>query len=595
MSDSFMKHNHNGKKSSTVRMWQICVLKAGSLMQVSMIEVTNILILTNLNSFIQRTESPHSSCLLPAWSYQIQVISRIDDKMEVDLSHKRKYTSQSTPEAPHRLDDASIANLFQDCLNLFEDLVVKLQLEPVRDEGGSYGIWKDELGRFKIWATNIGAHQIGSSSLDFRLRDASHIRDEVLILIEDLQRTLQDVEDVLNDPTPSEDDVAPGPARTNGAPETELQQLHRSTVGIIRCLLQLTMVIRNPAQHSLLTDTQSPDIAAFEPFDVDHVRNKYPAASEILVHRLGLALTRRRKLLRYRERHHAKLSRVIELDKSLEAGENTSVLSGTLATDFQDFNAAHDPDSSTSQASGTSFASSLWTPGSTTIPEPPDNAIGGQPFQCPYCYYIITIENTREWRKHIFTDILPYVCTEIDCATPHRAYRSKRDWVNHQTRVHSKQHETQYHVSQIEPISSSFSLGSDFECPLCSNKFDLEKAWEDHVAQHLQELALFVLPRADDDSKSDDSVEEYGRHKIRSDRSDGENDQAKVSRDIQEISLKEYLINPREEMISPAVIQVKIKRYLGPEAHARPSMFKVGASCYLQSEKYIDITNFRVG
>ena len=172
-----------------------------------------------------------------------------------------------------------------------------MQFEPVRDEGGSYGIWNDELGRFKIWATNIGAHQRGQSSLDFRLRDASHIRDEVLTLIEDLQRTLQDVDDVLNDPTPSEDDVAPGPARADGAHETELQQLHRSTMAVIRCLLQLTMVVRNPAQHSLLTEKQPPDVAAFEPFDVDHVRNKYPAANEILAHRLGLALTRRRKLL----------------------------------------------------------------------------------------------------------------------------------------------------------------------------------------------------------------------------------------------------------------------------------------------------------
>ncbi|KAG7005773.1 hypothetical protein G7Y79_00018g045800 [Physcia stellaris] len=500
--------------------------------------------------------------------------------MEVALSHKRKYTSQSTSEAPDRPHDASIANSFRECLNVFEDLVVKLQLEPVRSGGGSYDIWKDELGRFKIWATNIGAHQIGPSSLDFRLRDASHIRDEVLTLIEDLQRTLQDVEDVLNDPTPSEDDVAPGPARTDGAPETELQQLHRSTVAIIRCLLQLTMVIRNPAQHSLLTETQPPDIAAFKPFDVDHVRNKYPAASEILVHRLGLALTRRRKLLRYRERHHAKLSRGIELGRSSETGENASLLSSTLATNFQDFNAAHDPDSSTSQASGTSFASSLWTPGSTTIPEPPDNAIGGQPFQCPYCYYIITIENTREWRKHIFTDILPYVCTEIDCATPHRAYRSKRDWVNHQTRVHSKQQETHYLVSQRESISPSCSVGSGFECPLCRNKFGLEKAWEDHVAQHLQELALFVLPRADDDCKSDDSADEYDGRSIQNAPSEIEDDQANVTSDIPEDLHGETFINGKG--IHKDVIEAEIPWYLGPEVHSRPVNYKVALSCYRQ-------------
>jgi hypothetical protein len=34
--------------------------------------------------------------------------------------------------------------------------------------------WEDELGRLRVWAANIGAHQSGQSSLDYRLRDASH-------------------------------------------------------------------------------------------------------------------------------------------------------------------------------------------------------------------------------------------------------------------------------------------------------------------------------------------------------------------------------------------------------------------------------------
>lgn len=51
---------------------------------------------------------------------------------------------------------------------------------------------RDELGRFRIWSGNIGAHKLGSSSLNHRLRDASHIRQRVLSLLEDLSETLQD-------------------------------------------------------------------------------------------------------------------------------------------------------------------------------------------------------------------------------------------------------------------------------------------------------------------------------------------------------------------------------------------------------------------
>lgn len=50
----------------------------------------------------------------------------------------------------------------------------------------------DEFARFKLWAGNIGAHRTGRSSLDWRLRDASHLRDLVVNLLTDLKNALQD-------------------------------------------------------------------------------------------------------------------------------------------------------------------------------------------------------------------------------------------------------------------------------------------------------------------------------------------------------------------------------------------------------------------
>lgn len=47
-----------------------------------------------------------------------------------------------------------------------------------------------ELGRFKIWCGNLGAVQTGTSSLDFRLRDSTVMRTNVLKLLDRLQRTL---------------------------------------------------------------------------------------------------------------------------------------------------------------------------------------------------------------------------------------------------------------------------------------------------------------------------------------------------------------------------------------------------------------------
>ena len=45
----------------------------------------------------------------------------------------------------------------------------------------------DYIGRFKIWAANVGAHQFARrSSLDYRLRDATPIKERVIQLLHNL-------------------------------------------------------------------------------------------------------------------------------------------------------------------------------------------------------------------------------------------------------------------------------------------------------------------------------------------------------------------------------------------------------------------------
>ncbi|KAI8946300.1 hypothetical protein F4801DRAFT_565095 [Xylaria longipes] len=50
----------------------------------------------------------------------------------------------------------------------------------------------DEFARFNLWTGNTGAHHRGRSCLDWRLRDASHLRDPVVNLLTDLKSTLHD-------------------------------------------------------------------------------------------------------------------------------------------------------------------------------------------------------------------------------------------------------------------------------------------------------------------------------------------------------------------------------------------------------------------
>jgi hypothetical protein len=73
-----------------------------------------------------------------------------------------------------------ISSKTRECLKLFAQVA-----ESTKELGLS-----TERNRFDKWSRNIGAHQKGSSSLDQRLQDASHIRDVVVELLDGLLDSL---------------------------------------------------------------------------------------------------------------------------------------------------------------------------------------------------------------------------------------------------------------------------------------------------------------------------------------------------------------------------------------------------------------------
>ena len=382
----------------------------------------------------------------------------------------------------------SISATLIPCLKSFNQIqdLVK-QPDYKHEEEVSSISWTDELGRLRVWASNIGAHQTGQSSLEFRLRDASHISQQITKLLKDLDGILDNVRDEIStDPVeasetttlPDDEDTRPGED-----PLSELQQLHEEIVNIVDCLYKMSMLIRRPAQHDLLIGSHKTDVAAFEPFDREHVRNKYHNADNIIIRRLGHAITERRRYLKYRERHRAKLGKGIESVQ--DSARTESALSETIATEFADQKIDFEENSSSSGVFQTSYAPSLMEGGSITMPPPPKESAAGKSFECPYCFFVIDVKGTRSWARHIFRDIKPYVCTFSDCRTPNRLYVSRREWSIHIRAKHSIEEPT---------------------CPLCKSTLASSKQFEPDVARHLEELALFALPRnpMDDESGQDD-------------------------------------------------------------------------------------------
>lgn len=150
--------------------------------------------------------------------------------------------------------------------------------------------WKDELGQLRVWAANIGAHQVGQSSLDYRLRDASHIKDQTVKLLERMRQLLDDLKEVMSEDASEDEheDIHAGDHDWDDDNVTEIQQIYHNVVKINDHLFKMTMAIRRPARHDQLLGMERSDATSFEPWAQQHVSNKYPHADAFLVNRIYL-------------------------------------------------------------------------------------------------------------------------------------------------------------------------------------------------------------------------------------------------------------------------------------------------------------------
>ncbi|KAI5793180.1 ankyrin repeat-containing domain protein [Geopyxis carbonaria] len=86
------------------------------------------------------------------------------------------------------------------------------------------------------------------------------------------------------------------------------------------------------------------------------------------------------------------------------------------------------------------------------------------------------IKTEWEWKKHVFTDIQPYICLEANCPSPARSYGSTTLWKQHYLARHP---------------------GVKYEiCPLrCDNNIRFSgDEWYKHICEHLREIRLMALP-----------------------------------------------------------------------------------------------------
>jgi hypothetical protein len=341
---------------------------------------------------------------------------------------------------PQADDPSSIATHVQNCLEGFHNTCSKLaKAEPHIRNKVLPGVIQDALGRFRLWVGNIGAHRRGKASLDYKLREASHIRTRVLELLQNLESVLREALEIItgkrvpwedlsdSDSDASEDDSE----QSEHELPTELAQLVSNMIEVNSCLMRLSLAIRNPAPHDQFKESTQIDVTHFEIFDVDHVRGKFPQAPDYLILRLGKAISRRRQYLRYREDHRRKLEQGLAPHPHLqeltapsqtahtvetppEKIESTVASSIPLAIKASASAAALDEDDYYEDTlSQTSYASSNSDPFRLRPPTLPEGGQYGEPFECPLCFRFTSVRQATAWHKHVYRDLQPYVCFQL--------------------------------------------------------------------------------------------------------------------------------------------------------------------------------------
>jgi hypothetical protein len=293
----------------------------------------------------------------------------------------------------------------------------------------------DEFGRFKVWSSNIGAHRSGRSSLDYRLRDASHIQKRVLQLLADLSQSLDEgkctkaskyggicipqlnltCEYILTftlasaiasgetipwDEMPSESEK-PSDGDEPTTPEdemasTELGQIVMDVNEINTDLLRLSKAMRNPAPHERFLNAVSTDTSYFNEHDKRHVQDKFPKADPTLLIKLAKAISRRRQFFKYREQHQSKLRKGL-----LTEHDDTSTVASSLPSQmrYEKLSIVDIAESgSESGLSQTSYSDSVEDPSRPHVPSLASKYMDGKPFECPICFLIITISSSHAWK-----------------------------------------------------------------------------------------------------------------------------------------------------------------------------------------------------
>lgn len=397
---------------------------------------------------------------------------------------------------------------------------------------------RSELERLVLWG---GSFSLSDGRLDELLSRSSELRHAILsalcelgkVVKDDLQpalvgeqkdcsaspsHTTEDLQ-LLLEKAASVLDVSDETLSDDGSLRSDVDEIFEDLALYIDCLMDLSPALDSPI---LDPELDRPLHRHIETFNVSssqaqvfcrHVRDRFPKMAKFLVERLGEAnAVRADRLKAIRDRAtepravstHA-LRNLLDGTSKQAHSDNGPKMTASSAYSTHLTESVFDEPHSTAKdkAFGDDCSITTFATNSTSVstlqkhrprvPPLPNEAAEGKPFKCLICHYHLARINTRAaWKKHVFDDLQPYVCTIQECTKPRTRFQSSLEWANHEaTHINNR---------------------ANTKCPICVGDKDLSEpaGYFKHIAEHMREIALAVLPpnlEADEDDS--DGVDEF--------------------------------------------------------------------------------------
>lgn len=461
------------------------------------------------------------------------------------------------------------------CLDLFSQGLQLLNQSDVSD--ARRGL-QDEFARFQLWTSNIGVFAELHSSLDFRLREFSDIKEPFLRQLATIESRLYQfnedahqtrLEDSIDEEADESDSSSSNSRTSSIFQDWDKAQLLQSIRQSIDWLHRLSNLVRKASfanQHKRadkfkLEDADKNDLVEMlTNYYAKVIKREFNGLPDTLVQRLAVSMVTRRRRIMYRrsQQQHWKLQQVEYMAKRLKPTPQPgppTILEPTpeQKVDLHSERATTPVETRTvaqSRLTATTLDANIRrkfsTPsgiskGSTTpldqkskvlVPPPPMAAKSGETFICDYCCLILESQialNNKSWADHVKKDLHPYVCVVDKCNEPTEIYSSSREWLAHMRTRHlmrwhcvakphtapvvlereekfiehmKREHPGKFRDDQLPLIAESSSHPKDptfDDCPFCPES---PANLEDHIGQHLCDLALRSLPWPDDEQSS---------------------------------------------------------------------------------------------